>query len=453
MSINLNEYKKELEEIIKHSQEYPFDLDCGDIIEKWYQSKKYFLDLFEGETRIESPYEEEFFLDENGKMYCFNDFADCLINIGLAGRTYEGISVNEFLFANKNSFFDNKVTVIPDELQSQSKIRVGDKLIKSLKFFYKDKHELKIAQNLASQFVQKNKVKGKLFLSVDPIDYLLASENNENWRSCHALDGEYRSGNLSYMLDSSTVIAYVSNGEEQSMNMLPEHRRSFSKKLRVYIHWNAKSGVLFFSKTYPFDAPRLRVKIRECVNRLYTSQIVQGKIAERDARSFGMPELAGFNRIEIPLPYSNGRRYLDSNWLYYYGNIINTKDVVEASKHALNYNDIINSSNYVPYVCFEDDYWYYDDAPLKDVFHISIGADVPCARGCGNYIEDSSKFICPECIKEVGMKGDYYLHCYDCGRRLWPETDEVYYSMCWGEEVTYCKRCYAPDDDYDDDDY
>ena len=211
MSINLNEYKKELEEIIKYSQEYPFDLDCGDIIEKWYQSKKYFLDLFEGETRIESPSEEEFFLDENGKMYCFNDFKDSLISFGLAGRLYEGISVNEFLLANKSSFFDNKVTVIPDELQSQSKIRIGDKLIKSLKFFYKDKHELKIVQNLASQFVQKNKIKGKLFLSIDPIDYLLASENNENWRSCHALDGEYRSGNLSYMLDSSTVIAYVSN--------------------------------------------------------------------------------------------------------------------------------------------------------------------------------------------------------------------------------------------------
>ena len=28
-------------------------------------------------------------------------------------------------------------------------------------------------------------------------DYLSLSENAFNWRSCHALDGEYRAGNLS----------------------------------------------------------------------------------------------------------------------------------------------------------------------------------------------------------------------------------------------------------------
>lgn len=37
--INLKNYQKEFEEVLKYSQEYPFDLDCKDIIEKWYQKK------------------------------------------------------------------------------------------------------------------------------------------------------------------------------------------------------------------------------------------------------------------------------------------------------------------------------------------------------------------------------------------------------------------------------
>lgn len=452
---SLSKYKEAVEDIIKHSQSYPFDLNCSDIIEKWYQNKKYFIDLFDGETCVETMDELEFYLDDNGKASCFGDFESCLCDQGLSHQTYEGITVNSFLYANKGSFFENKVSVIPEGLEHQSKIRVGDKLIKSLKFFYRDKQELRRAQNLASQYVQKNKVKGKLYLSVDPLDYLLASENNENWRSCHALDGEFRSGNLSYMLDSSTVVAYVSNGEKQDLSMLPEHIKDFSKKLRVFIHWTPTSNVLFFSKTYPFDAPRLRVKIKDCINKLYYSQISQGKILKSDARNFGMPEMVGFNKIELPIPNGVSRRYLDNTWLYFYGNIIGTKEVITASKHALNYNDIIHSSNYTPYVCFESDTLPYDTTNLKEIFEMPIGADVPCARGCGNNIIDSATFICPECMKEVGMKGDFFLHCYDCGRRIWDESD-AYYGECWGEEIVYCKRCYVPpddDEDYYDDDF
>lgn len=450
MSINLKKYKEEVEEIIKHSQCYPFDLNCEDMIEKWYENKKYFIDLFNGETRVQFN-EDEFCLDETGKMNCFNDFVENLVSEGLNWQSYEAISAYAFLYINKGSFFDNKVSVIPESLKNQSKIRIGDKLNKSLKFFYRNKEELIRAQNLVSQYIQKNKVKGKLYLSVDPVDFLLASENNENWRSCHALDGEFRSGNLSYMCDSSTIIAFVSNGEKQTLAMLPDHMESYSKKLRVFVHWTQKSGVLYFSKTYPFDAPFLRFRIKSRINELYENKVSQGLMTEKDARKFGMPELVGFNRIELPFSNGNGRRYLDNSWLYYYGGIISAKEAIQVPVNALNYNDIINSSSYSPYVCFENDYWFYDDAAIKDVFNISIGESVPCARGCGNDIMDSSRFICHDCIQKINMKGDYYPHCFDCGRRIWPE-DNIYYSECWGEEVTYCERCFCPRDDEDEDD-
>lgn len=448
MRVTLQEYKEAVEEIIKHSQAYPFDIDCSEIIKQWYENKQYFINLFGGALKVESTQELEFFLDENGKNSCFSDFMDKLSEYNLGKVCFEGVSVYSFLYTNKGSFFDNKVSIIPEELSNQSKIRVGDKLIKSLKFFFKEPSELKIVQNLASQYVQKNKVKGKLFLSVDPIDYLLASENNENWRSCHALDGEFRSGNMSYMLDSSTVIAYVASESKQYLNMAPGDMEHHSKKLRVFVHWTKDSHVLYFSKTYPFDAPHLRAKIKEWVNSLYRAKVFSGEISEQEARNFSMPELVGFNQINFG-SVGRGSRYLDNNWIYHYGNIINTRDVISIPEHSLNYNDIINSSNYSPYVCFEDNSWRYD-SELEKLFHMEIGSAVPCARCGKNHITDSAKFICNECARDLDMRGDYFCHCYDCGRRLW-EEDDVYHSECWGEEVTYCHRCYVPD--YDDEDY
>lgn len=72
-------------------------------------------------------------------------------------------------------------------------------------------HEL---QTQYSMFLQKLKAKGKAVISIDPIDYLTMSENKTGWRSCHALDGEYRAGTLAYMIDPCTTITYVKTSED-----------------------------------------------------------------------------------------------------------------------------------------------------------------------------------------------------------------------------------------------
>ena len=60
-----------------------------------------------------------------------------------------------------------------------------------------------------SKIVQSFSVKGTAILSIDPVDYVTMSENTSGWRSCHALDGEYRTGTLAYMMDGTSVVAYV----------------------------------------------------------------------------------------------------------------------------------------------------------------------------------------------------------------------------------------------------
>lgn len=69
-------------------------------------------------------------------------------------------------------------------------------------------------QTKFSMFVQKFKVLGKAVVSIDPIDYLTMSVNNSGWRSCHIItNGIHKAGCLSYMLDASTAIAYVTDKE------------------------------------------------------------------------------------------------------------------------------------------------------------------------------------------------------------------------------------------------
>ena len=60
-----------------------------------------------------------------------------------------------------------------------------------------------------SKIVQSFSVKGTAVLSIDPVDYVTMSENKSGWRSCQALDGEYCTGTLAYMMDGSSVVAYV----------------------------------------------------------------------------------------------------------------------------------------------------------------------------------------------------------------------------------------------------
>lgn len=115
---SLEEYKQMIEDVIIHSQEYPFDLNCSDIVEIWYHNKKPFIDMFNGETYFESE-EISFELSYLEKKSCFYDFMDVLYKNLLCGSSfsYKDVSLKTFLYANRNSFFDNKVTVIPEGLK------------------------------------------------------------------------------------------------------------------------------------------------------------------------------------------------------------------------------------------------------------------------------------------------------------------------------------------------
>ena len=88
-----------------------------------------------------------------------------------------------------------------------------------------------------SRLIQENTISGRLCLSVHPLDFLSLSENQHKWRSCHALDGEYRGGNLSYMCDEVTVITYLKSKEDTILPHFPSdvpwNNKSYSIQITV----------------------------------------------------------------------------------------------------------------------------------------------------------------------------------------------------------------------------
>ena len=159
-----------------------------------------FIDLFGG-LIYEWPVPVEFTLDDTQKRSRVMEF------VGVVSDSFNNPELADFIEANLDSFYENKVS-------TNDKMPKGMKLLKAFKYFEKNQTALRNIQDMASQIIQEDKIKGTLCFSVHPLDYLSSSENTYNWRSCHSLDGEYRAGNLSYMVDNSTFLIYLKGADD-----------------------------------------------------------------------------------------------------------------------------------------------------------------------------------------------------------------------------------------------
>ena len=364
----------EVERVIKYSQNYDFDINCGNMIEEWYKNKKRFIDLFNGQTIWKSDALFASTLPKNDADRVFNDF------IFKMARTF--LDASDFLsFIDKNEagFFDNVVTAPAP----QYGITEGMRLSKSFKFFFSDEDDLRWAQDVYSRCVQKNKLEGYIYLSVDPVDYLTLSENNANWRSCHALDGEYRAGNLSYMLDKTTVIAYLANENKEILGALPNDIPWYSKKWRMLFSCQEEDKIVYFSKQYPFDNDIL-------MRQAFTD------FAELHHGIWDRPRIVGFREIVLKMDGEEIRERLPENAILgTNGRVFSSKEVIIEPKHAMNFNDLIYSSTYTPWAAISGEFDFNKDP--REEMKIEVGANIICPYCGHNYIKQSDVFVCDKC--------------------------------------------------------
>ena len=380
--------QKKFNEVIEYSQGI-CEAKTDGLFKQWAANKAHFIDKWGGLT-VELP--EEIVLDrpEEDKRILYQDYVDDAVFHSDKQKELRHF----FNSQTEEGFYQNKVVSAFDE--DGIKIPAGMKLSKSLKFFFEDKKMLDKFQTRMSRLIQDCKITGKMVMSVHPLDFLSSSETAHNWHSCHALDGEHRAGNLSYMMDKHTFMVYLKADKDYKLPNFPFEWNS--KKWRMLLYVREDGKVIVRGRQYPFSN-------NTAVN-IITNEFL--------AKYFDLTNFTGWTNVEN-----------------------NIRQIMKDEIGSLQYNDCLNSPNYQPFAIYDkaiEDSLYERNNPMK----MLIGDGVECLEcGC-NMISYSSSMSCDECAG--------YHYCDNCGEPGY--EDEMYYledmcvcECCWDELAIFCENC------------
>ncbi len=255
--------------------------------------------------------------------------------------------------------------------------------------------ESRLIENIYSSFVNTFKIKGDLCISIDPIDFITMSDNDYSWTSCHSLeDGEYRSGLLSLLVDSTTLVCYLKGKEPFDFFGV----ETTNKKWRMLIHYNQK--YILYNTQYPF-------KNKYIVEEL-TKHLINLLSKGDNQTSY---EIIKTNMEHI-IPFIND------------------------NEENLHYNDLLASKpdgEYKNASCF----LIKKEIECVDS-EIQIG-ESPLCPVCGEgYLTDPCRIECSKCNPTE--------YCCKCGGghdsdELHDVDDELYCDICLDNEFIYCDKC------------
>ena len=428
MRAEIERIKEQFCEVIRYSQSIP-DPQVEELFHDWERAKEKFIERFGG-LIYEWPTPIEFTFDEDEKRLRAADFADRVHG------TFNNPVLAEFIDENIDGFFDNKVVkVVPN-----SEIPLGMKLLKAFKFFEFDPKTLRNIQDQASQLIQENKIKGKLCFSVHPLDFLSSSENTYNWRSCHALDGEYRAGNLSYMTDRTTFMVYLKGEDETNLPNFGDVKWN-SKKWRMLIHAAENDELMFAGRQYPFSS---KSGIDIALN-IYNNLMQQDNPFSFD-KYFGWRADYVDSYVPYDAPADSNPRALNRRYAIISNELAPLNRLLIEGRYAMNYNDIVRSTTYrYPYYTVFNYPGYHNPQTLMEN-PIVVGGHVPCLHCGRDWVTNAETMRCDDCELNYGVEeNENYTHCECCGRRIY--VDDAYVVgdneelVCWQCYESNCFRC------------
>lgn len=438
----IDNIKKQFKRVISHSQGIE-DPVVDDLFDKWLEGKRDFIEAMGGKLIYEFPEKVFFELNKHDKNVKVDDFAN------LVEQNYSNPALADFINSQREGFFSNRVinSITTDK---GDKIPKDMKLLKAFKFFESNKEALEALQAAASMIIQEDKVEGTLCLSVHPLDFLSASENNHNWRSCHALDGEYRAGNLSYMTDKCTIMCYLKSDKEEKLPNFPEDVKWNSKKWRVLLYLSENWDMMFAGRQYPF---RTDVGI----------DFVKDKLLPQA----GLGNWSKWTDKKIKT-FDNGVDdfYFQYAYIPYGGSLAKINEIVKNRKNSLQFNDLLQSSCYEPMYCYKmvESPWYSYFTSLmgpskqnpemvrKNIYEmpkIRVGGEVKCLHCGKKAIELTESMMCNDCEMEYGNgDSDIFGTCPCCGQRFVFDdgyyiegADEIICPSCADTDTVECANC------------
>lgn len=401
MNYNLEQIKQDVQSVMEYVTGGP--ITTVQLMEGWEKNKEPLAQEMGG---LIYETQEELIVDKS-KNELDVSYEDFLSGVHICFSFIDGGEFRDFLRAQGcQSFYDNRVSVA----WPSKKIPVGMKLNKSFKFFIKDKPILEKWQTKHSMRVQRKSFSGKLRLSIHPLDYLSMSTTAHEWSSCHDLHDGHCAGPLSYMGDSSTIIAYVCSPEkEYHLSTFPDELKWNSKKWRVTLYVNKDKTLIMAGKAYPFKSDEMVANAIKELQKLLGGEwddIVELK-----------------NRNET-------KEYM-----------------ADIHEHAVHYNDCLLGNNFYGFVSKRKDVDNHDK--------IIVGSDYHCLYCGEDVVRQPNGFMCPSCGE--------YGECELCGAPIGIYEDDEYYiegmdvcEQCYDDEAIVCNECgdvYHQDSDnivYDD---
>jgi|GEM_PF-5522887 len=243
------------------------DFAMYDIFKKWYRNKKRFIEAFGGLTYESSiDVSRMVGVDDPSEM---NELSNIICRIL---NNYDDFTrISNFFSTNESTLFHNKTSERFDYYDKNHEIlsiqpgrKIG-KCIKELLFNTSEDLILEV-QSVYSRFIQDKRLSktSKVILSVHPLDFLSASENCHNWRSCHALNGDYAAGNIQFMCDDVTFMTYVADPDkEYDLSRFYDVCKWNSKKWRTFLF--LKDDFLIAGNSYPYRSKDLLLTSSDAV--------------------------------------------------------------------------------------------------------------------------------------------------------------------------------------------
>lgn len=405
--------------------------------ETWTANKKFFTDIVGGPI-WESDEVMTFPLDAETLDHKLNQFLERIDDYD----TY----MASFLYDNKEGLTENKVI---REFRFEDKvIPIGMKIGKALSRYWIDRIDLGIINDIQielSRIIQENKISGKLCLSVHPLDFLSSSENQHNWRSCHALDGEYRSGNLSYMLDDCTVMAYLKSEEDTELPRFPDDVPWNNKKWRCLLYFDRENKLIWAGRQYPFTCNNILNKVTQLTEKLkhFDKEVPPGYFD--GYWSLGNDYGEWKPAVQRGYALINGQSFeLGEPTVFLKKTARPMRAYVKDVDGALHFNDLLRSSFYTPVV------YPYMYNGRKSVKAMVVGHKVKCLC-CGETdVETSEAMLCNDCLLHNSdyVDDEVIGVCAGCGERVIiseavAAQGQYYCHTCAEDLLVECEVCGA----------
>lgn len=427
------ELVKQICRVLEYSQNCIYDADemkyIKNFVDEWYEKKQYFInEWFNGELIYELPEPVTFTLTPQEQERQFDNFINTVFDY--YGQSELGHFINQRV--SRDEFFKNRFD--KDFEYDSYKFLKGSKVIKAFKHFITRANLISEIQDKASEIIQCTKVTGTFCFSVHPLDFMSASENAHNWRSCHALDGDYRSGNMSYLLDNATIMCYLKapGGDTYKLPHFPPDIPWNSKKWRMWLFFSNDRELVMTGREYPFSSETSLDIVKNFFTR--EKNITWTNWYDKFVREYDCGNGEPIWTLKRYLPLGE-HDLIAMNTL-----------VEDYSPDPIYYNDLLLSEHYRPKWMYRmyDNYWFVHRGTSRQT-RIKVGGEYHCPV-CGREVTQGWNMFCKWCNDDSDEEEeDDCFTCDICGQTYNANNEEYLILPLSGTIV--CRHCYN-DDEY-----